>query len=290
MIDLIRLAVRSHYDAQKLRIEMGNRICAQIRSAFIGPQVHEDCEGFKEYETARKEFNTAVKEAVPDATSELARLIAFIEAHDPQHPGVITHEWAVKLQLRQGSLATTEKELLSDVKGLVKEVDIWPWLESVKGCGPAMSGVIVCEMKDPARFANVAKLWAYSGLHVIDGRAARREKGKKANWNSFLKTKLVGVLGPSFLKCGSPYREFYDNYKTRLENRPCSLPPEKHKAGATAESLGPNGCTKGHMHNKAMRYMVKMFVADLWEEWRKLRGLPGRPSYAEEYLGKVHSG
>jgi hypothetical protein len=182
----------------------------------------------------------------------------------------------------------------------------------------------------------VSKLWAYSGLHVIDGRAARRKKGERANWSQFLKTKMLGVLAPSFLKCSSPYRSFYDDYRHRLESIQCSLPPVKHAnrfAGhpasedqppdasqsdlddqiATASqgivddqnevashpdtepqdrlaSLLPNGCTKAHMHNKAMRYMVKRFLADLYVQWRTIRGLTVRPPYAEEYLGRVHSG
>ena len=220
-----------------------------------------------------------------DVTRDADAVAAVVSAHEAF--GLLNR--SLDLPPYWAALVTTERALLSDVKGLVKEVDIWPWLESVKGCGPAMSGVIICELKDPERFANVSKLWAYTGLHVIDGRAAKREKGKKANWNGFLKTKLIGVLGPSFLKCGSEYREFYDNYKTRLEGLPCSLAPEKHKAGATKESLLSNGCTKGHMHNKAVRYMVKMFLSDLLISWRTRRGLHCRQPYHEEYLGKTHS-
>ena len=48
---------------------------------------------------------------------------------------------------------------------------------------------------------------------------------------------------------------FYDNYKNRLENSPAHT--EK---------------SKGHRHNMAIRYMVKMFIIDLYKVWRTVEG------------------
>ena len=45
----------------------------------------------------------------------------------------------------------------------------------------------------------------------------------------------------------------------------------------------------GHRHNAAIRYMIKQFAMDLYVEWRTIEGLEVRPSYSEEFLGKVHS-
>ena len=39
----------------------------------------------------------------------------------------------------------------------------------------------------------------------------------------------------------------------------------------------------------SIRYMVKMFLADLYKEWRKIEGLPVEPSYHEKKHGHVHS-
>jgi hypothetical protein len=36
--------------------------------------------------------------------------------------------------------------------------------------------------------------------------------------------------------------------------------------------------------------MIKMFLGDLWCEWRELEGLPTKPTYAEAKLGLVHHG
>lgn len=82
-------------------------------------------------------------------------------------------------------------------------------------------------------------------------------------FNPFLKTKLVGVLGPSFIKAGdNVYSRIYRDYKARLEAN------QKH-----AEK------TKGHRHNMAIRYMIKRFLVDLHTAWRALEGVP----VSEEY-------
>lgn len=294
--DTIRNAVRSFYDAQSLRIEMGNRIAAQIRAAFIGPKprgFEEDIAQtpeFKAWDKARLAFNKQVDDwDEGNGLSGLTLLAAFLRAHEPAFPGVITADWAARLIAHHDRQRIVEAELGKDVGLLCKGWDIWPWLDSVKGCGPAMSGVLLAEIGDPGRFRTVSALWAFAGLHVIDGRAARRTKGERANWNNFLKTKLLGVLAPCFLKANSPYREHYDNMKHRLESLPCSMTPEQHRKGATAETLLPNGCTKGHMHNKAVRYMAKMFLLDLYVTWNGLRGNAIRNSYQQDYLGHDHA-
>jgi hypothetical protein len=104
---------------------------------------------------------------------------------------------------------------------------------------------------------------------VDSAQAERPVAGKKLAYNKFLKTKLIGVLAPGLLKCNSPYRKFYDDYKHR-------------KASANW------GTNDGHRHNAAMRYMIKMLLLDIWKAWREFEGLEIRPSYQEQYLGHTH--
>lgn len=117
----------------------------------------------------------------------------------------------------------------------------------------------------------VSSLWSYSGLAVdtSTGKARRRAKGVRFNWNPFLKTKVLGVLASCMIKSGSPYREHYDNYKHRKE----------------ASGWGNSAA---HRHNAAMRVMMKKFLQDLWVEWRRLEGFPTPKPYAEAMLGRVH--
>jgi hypothetical protein len=61
------------------------------------------------------------------------------------------------------------------------------------------------------------------------------------------------------------------NYKNRLAN----------EEGWKDES-------DGHRDHAAKRYMVKMFLKDLYVAWRTMEGLPVRVPYQEEYLNHVH--
>jgi hypothetical protein len=108
-----------------------------------------------------------------------------------------------------------------------------------------------------------------SRKYYESGKAQRPESGKKLTYNKWLRTKLVGVLGPCLLKCKSPWAEFYYNYKHRK----------------TQEHWG---ISDGHRHNASVRYMVKMLLGDIWEGWRRAEGLSVREPYEAEYLNKSH--
>jgi len=103
---------------------------------------------------------------------------------------------------------------------------------------------------------------------IIKGRQ-RPILGEKLGYNSWLRSKLLGVIGPNFLKSGNPCRKTYDDYKARLE----------------AQNWGKS---KGHRHNAAIRFMVKHWLISFWTAWRELEGLEVRVPYAEEFLGKKH--
>jgi hypothetical protein len=168
-------------------------------------------------------------------------------------------------------LEALEKRALKEVRRYLKGVPIYEsWLKHQKGCGPTMAGVIVSEI-DVSRCDTMSALWAYAGLVVSTetGKAVRRQKGVKSNWNPFLKTKLVGVLGGCFLKANSPWREHYDNRKHRQQSKGW-------------------GQSDGHRHSDAIRVMVKHFLGDLWLHWRELEGLPITLPYGQAKLGVIH--
>jgi hypothetical protein len=166
-------------------------------------------------------------------------------------------------------------------KELCKEIhrhDLWDaYLKDVKGVGESIAAVIISEF-DINIATTVSKLWAFSGL--APGKD-RKVKGQKCPYNQFLRAKLCGVLGSSFLKCSSPYREFYDNMKNRLSSSNWGMdsknPTDKKKPKA------------GHQHKAANRYMIKMFLKDLYVAWRTLEGLEVRKPYQEQYLKHEHA-
>lgn len=132
-----------------------------------------------------------------------------------------------------------------------------------------------------------------------DGVVAERDS---ITYNPWLKTKLMGVVASSFLRSNrkdddgmsASYAEFYYSYKHRLETDPArikSLP--KPPKGTPVEEVDPDApkpdlWSKGRIHQAAMRYMVKMFLCDLYNAWRPLEGLSVEPTYHDKKLGHKH--
>lgn len=215
-------------------------------------------------------------------------------------------------------LEKLEKQALKEISSTLKQIPIFnAWLTHQKGVGPTMAGVLLAFIP-MHNIPTCGKLWAYCGLAVRTGVADRRIKGQKATFNPWLKAKLTFVLGGSFIKSNSPWRKFYDDYKHRKENTLVQIcmgckgtglykPSQKDIEAATRDNEptpkpskcancagtggpAPWGCNKKHRNIASMRYMVKMFLQALYVEWRTIDGLPVRVPYAEEYLGRIHSG
>lgn len=283
-MNTIRPIVRGAYDVQKMRIETGNRLVAQFKQK-LGQQPGESEDTLDaDAKVLLKDLREAF-EKITDGVTTLTR------AKIPED-GLVSSFTELVLLDRYFELEAAESKHFRNLKHALKEHPIYnEFLEGVRGIGPAMAGVIVSEIN--IREAEYpSSIWRYAGLDVApDGRGRSRRKehleekeyidadGNPATrvgitFNPFLKTKLVGVLGSSFLKQPADkciYRKVYDDYKHRLQNMP-----------AHAEK------TKGHIHNMAVRYMIKRFLVDLYRTWRALEGLPVAEEYSVAKLNITH--
>lgn len=283
--DNLRTMTRGTYDMQKLRIQLGNRVVANFKAklgqAPSRPEEEIDAEGkailaklrlsYARITDGVARFPTAAKftsDGVIDSYTELCLVSEYIEMED------------------------TEARHFKHLEQALRDFPIYTeFLSKVKGIGPALAAVIVSEI-DISRSPRPSNLWSYCGLDVAKdgaGRSRREEhlvkrtyidrEGKEKvrnsiTFNPFLKTKLMGVLGPSFLRQANPvYRPIYDGYKHRIKTNPA------------AAELRP-----AQIHMRCVRYMVKMFLLDLYKFWRELEGLPCPPSYHEGIQGHVHKG
>lgn len=279
----IRCLVRGLYDIQKLRIQIGNRITANFKAKELGQTAGKSEE---ELETEEKNILLTLRERFKKITDG----IKSFPTRNKFKPDELISTYAELCLIRSYiSLETEENTMVQQLKHALKDFPIYTeFLEQVKGCGPLMSGVIISEI-DIYQARYPSSVHMYSGLDVAPdgaGRSRRKEhlvtteytdangevKTKLGiSFNPFLKTKLIGVLGSSFLKARSPYAEIYYNYKHRLENH------AHHREKS-----------KGHIHNMAVRYCVKRFLIDLHVKWRELEGLQVSQPYEVAKLGYRH--
>lgn len=152
-------------------------------------------------------------------------------------------------------------------------------------------------------------------------RGDKLTKGFIAPFNKRLRTAMVGVMADGFIKANIRYRnatqeeyektpdsfrrikdklhqvvssaegygKMYLDYKERLANEENEV-EEISKAGAKPKAIPWKEAKIAHRDRAAKRYMVKMFLKDLYVAWRTIEGLPVRAPYPEEYLGKKHVG
>lgn len=310
---MIRALVRGVYDSQKMRIQAGNRIVANFRSKMgQAPGQKEELTPAKEQKLLKRLKDEHAR--ITDGVVRLPRTFDF--------PGVelISNYTELAFVDWYMSVLESEERQFRILQNIVDEHPLWiGFLKDVAGVGPAMAGVIISEI-DIHKARHPSSLWRYAGLDVAeDGRGRGRYKEHLEQqeyvdtegetqlklgitYNPFLKTKLVGVLAGSLLKTvrwrevpesefdkapepirrekdgvfqvcsATPYAKQYYQYKHRLQHHP------NHKDK-----------TDGHRNRMAQRYMVKRFLVDLWEAWRKMEGLPcEKGEYAHGVLGHKH--
>jgi len=281
----LKTIVRGAYDIQKNRIQNGNRVVGNFKAKLgQAPSEKED--------TIDKEGQKILLDLRRSHKLLTEGVTTFPRQANFKGDEVISDYTELCLVDNYLELEEQEKNHFRRLGHILKEYPVYnSFLHGVTGVGPAMAGVMISEI-DITKAEYPSSLHKYAGLDVApDGQGRSRKKEhledseytdkdgevqikKGITFNPFLKTKLVGVLGSSFIK-QSPdkcvYRKIYDDYKHRLENM------DAHKEKS-----------KGHRHNMAVRYMVKMFLIDLYNAWRPLEGLPVAPTYSEAKLGKVH--
>ena len=371
----IRAMVRARTDTQKVRIEQGNRLCAYFRRRLgLAPADEEisNKHAKKILDILRLRYDK-----ITDGVVETNRRQRF------EYDDVITNDierWLVSQYLRS---VQSEETINGDLKYITRRHPMWKaFFEGVKGCGEIMAAIILSEF-DIHKAKYPTSLFRYVGLDVAeDGRGRSRRKEhmidveyedrngkiktrKSLGYNPFLKSKLIAVLGESFIKTqNEKYAQVYYDYKHRIENTPryatwliekrqrsasynaLMLPSywnflvqpkpgqwdlvlsrgglmetslnssPKLKDGTVIRKVKDNegfdevyietaegvflahykfnshghpfkSATK-HRHAMAVRYMIKIFLIDLYDVWREVEGLEVHPPYHEAKLGLRH--
>ena len=171
-------------------------------------------------------------------------------------------------------------------------------MRTVVGVGPVISAGLLAHI-DITRAPTAGAIWRYAGLDPT----SEWKKGEKRPFNAGLKT-LCWKLGESFVKTcnhkdavyGRLYRErkdaeianneagaFADQAKAKLE---------KFKIGKTTDAYKAYSVGKlppAHIHARARRVAVKMFLSHLHEVWYEVEfGTKPPAPYVFEHAGHVH--
>jgi hypothetical protein len=275
---------------EQVKTEAEYQQCRQVLRMLV--RARED------FQSMRKRMDNRIGRKADGDDQDLTTERAF----DPEDAGMFTE---VSDEARAQEKAV-EKKLLS----VLRRMPIYTeWLEGVKGVG-TVAAAHICGSFDIYEGRTVSKLWQYSGMNpgMVRGKKRKERKdggfdiiltdemirgdkmtpGFVAPFNKALRTALLGVMADGFIKCQNSYAmEYYYPMKARLEQSDNTV-PEIKKAGSKAEDVAWKDAKKAHRHRAAIRYMIKMFLKDLYAVWRPMHGLDVRVPYAEEYLGKRH--
>lgn len=181
---------------------------------------------------------------------------------------------------------------------LLKSHPAYPWFSRVKGIGKENIGKIIGQVRvrpeideegKELPYANtISGLWKFCGFSVENGKSPRPKKGEKLDYNSQLRS-MCWRVSSSLLKAKGKFYDYYlsqkDTYIIRFRNEGRKIVPAAQLPKENGNKVeNEKFISEGHVHNMALRKMVKLFLACLWLSWREAESLPLTEPYA---IGKL---
>lgn len=198
------------------------------------------------------------------------------------------------LEWQFGNATTMEKQIASALNCYAESQHMGRIAMSVVGIGPIIAAGLIAHINPTVPTAGA--VWRFAGLDP----SSKWEKGQKRPHNAALK-KLCFLIGESFVKVSNNSSSLYGRiYKERK-----AYEAAKNEAGDYAEQAKeilarvPNHAQKaiyktgklspGHLHMRAKRYAVKMFLSHWHEEaYRHATGKEVPNPWVLEHGGHVH--
>ncbi len=160
-----------------------------------------------------------------------------------------------------------ENEVKRQLKAFANATTVGRWAMSICGVGPVISAGLLAHI-DIEQAPTVGHIWAFAGLDPT----RKWEKGQKRPYNAHLKT-LCWKIGESFVKVSGNEKDIYGKVYLRrkeYERRRNDNGEYANQAAAILERK-PNHkqaaiyrqgkLPDGHIHARAKRYAVKLFLA-----------------------------
>ena len=184
------------------------------------------------------------------------------------------------------------EDKITDLLGdFVKDHPAYHWFSGVKGIGNENIGKVVGFL-DIQKANYPSSFWKFAGYHVTaDNKAPKAMRGGgKLEYNKVLRV-MCYRLGTSLMKARGKfatrvYEPYKEGLKARYEKRgwkvvkATELPRDARGKRYEAEGV----ISEGHIHQMAIRKMIKVFLACLHIVWREAEGLPVSRPYAHDQL------
>lgn len=199
-------------------------------------------------------------------------------------------------------LADQHRTLERQVKGALDKYSeahpVGEWARSVVGIGPVLASGLLAHI-DITKAPTAGHIFSFAGLNPM----AKWEKGQKRPWNATLKT-LCWKIGESFVKqqnhTDDVYGKLYVQRKTKetemneagefTEQAEAILAAKKfNKSTEAYKHYNEGHLPPAHIHARAKRWAVKIFLSNLHEVWfEEHYGIPAPAPYPFAHLGHVH--
>ena len=215
-----------------------------------------------------------------------------LKAAEAYEPGAVA-AWAL------GNSSTLENNIRKVLDIYSMTTVVGRWSRSIVGIGPVISAGLLAHI-DIEQAPTVGHIWRFAGL---DPTLPRMAKGEKRPWNARLKV-IAWKAGESFVKtCNNP-RDFYGHVYAERKgfeitkneagdySDQAAKKLEDFKIGRDTDAYGWYSQGKlppAHIHSRAKRYAVKLFLAHLHHVmFENKYGTPPPKPYILTQPGHVH--
>lgn len=225
----------------------------------------------------------------PDELEKLHYLVGRFEAMQNLRMMVANQIRAKKkygMEDASGTLEDIEARENAALKACIpflRKHPMYEWHVLHTGVADRLAALLIHNLDDLYRFANVAKLWAFCRADGDQWNVCQpgtnRYRGSPRNRS------ILWLLGKAFKQHGGEYGEVYAQRLTYEQTKPgCGAllrkRAKKGQEGAVFSDCTGATCSEKHMDRKAKIYAAKRYVQDYWVAWREIMPAPIRAGEA----------
>lgn len=176
-------------------------------------------------------------------------------------------------------LVRIEDHIENSIRAAMDSHPVWTqWASKQRRASPLLVGAVLSRC-DITVLDTVSQMWAHLGFAP----GQKRVKGEKMTFDAIGRT-WCWRLGDYLLKTSPRFLAVYHARKEHAQARVLAaggaIVPQKRGQEIAAPNMGAL-----HLHNQALRYMIKVWLACAWLVWRAALGLPVPPPYPMAVMG-----